>query len=118
MKQQTQTYNDGVVNIYNIGNIAEPGNKPIDGLTIKVSLLRYEEKTVGMGRFYTGLQANVKIDRLIRTPRLYNVSSQDVVILTNGQYEIKQVQYPEDAKESMDLSLERLVQAYDINGSA
>lgn len=41
MKLQTltQTFNDGIVNIYSIGNIAEPGNMPKDGLTLKVGPL-------------------------------------------------------------------------------
>jgi hypothetical protein len=112
MKQQT--YNDGIVNIYLVGNIAQAGNKPKEGLTLKVGPLRYAERTVGMGRFWTAQQAHVKIDRLIRTPRLDKVSTQDVAILPDGQYLIKQVQHPEEEKLSMDLSLERLVANYDI----
>jgi hypothetical protein len=115
MKQLTQSYNDGIVNIHTVGNIAQTGNMPKEGLTFKVGPLRYAERTVGMGRFWTAQQLQVKIDRLIRTPRLNIVSSQDVAVLSDGQYKIKQVQYPEDARESMDLSLERLVQSYDIS---
>jgi hypothetical protein len=44
MKPQTltQAFNDGVVNIYSVGNIAELGNMPQEGLTIKVGPLHYE----------------------------------------------------------------------------
>lgn len=110
-----QTYNDGIVNIYTVGNIAQPGNMKKEGLTIKVGPLRYAERTVGMSRFWTAQQAQVKVDRLIRTPRIDKVSSQDVVVLPDGQYRIKQVQYPEEEKLSMDLSLERLEVAYEIS---
>lgn len=116
MQQQTQSYNDGVVNIYSVGNIAAQGNMPKDGLTMKVSLLRYEERTVGMGRFWSAKQATVKIDQLIRTPQLRNVSTQDVAVLIDGeQYKIVQIQYPPDVEPpSMDLSLERLEAAYEF----
>ena len=116
MRLKTQTFNDGVVNIYTVGNIAPAGNMPKEGLTLKVSPLRYEERVVGMGRFWTAKQVNARIDRIIRVPRVDGVSSQDVAIPIDGeQYEIKQVQYPPDIEPpSMDLSLERLVQAYDI----
>jgi hypothetical protein len=118
MKQQTQTYNDGVVSIYEVDNIAEPGNMAKDGLKIpaKVENLHYEERIVGMGRFYTALQKHVKIDRLIRVPRLGTISSQDIAIPTDGkQYKIKQIQYvPEVEPPSMDLSLERVEAEYEI----
>lgn len=117
MLKQTQSFNDGVVNIYTIGNIAEPGNKPKEGLTLKVDNLRYGERIVGMGRFWTAQQAHAKIDQLIRTPQIRSVSTQDVAILTDGkQYRIIQIQYPGDiTPPSMDLSLERLVTNYELS---
>lgn len=117
MNQKPQTFNDGVVNIYTIGNISEPGNMPKDGLTIKVSNLRYKERTVGMSRFWTAKQADVKVDLLIRAPLLRSISTQDIAIPIDGeQYKIVQIQYPEDIEPSvMDLSLERLEAAYDIS---
>ena len=111
-----QTYNDGIVNIYSVSNIADPGNMPKDGLKIKASGLRYEERTVGMGRFYTAKQSNARIDLLIRAPQLRSVSTLDIAIPQDGkQYKIAQVQYPKDVKPpAMDLSLERLEADYDI----
>ncbi len=117
MKPKTQTYNDGIVKIYSVGNIAAPGNMPKDGLTLKISPLRYEERIVGMGRYWTAMQAQAQIDRIIRVPRIESISSQDVAIPIDGkQYQIKQVQYvPDIEPPSMDLSLERLEAAYDIS---
>lgn len=116
LKTQTQTFNDGVVNIYSVGNIATPGDKPKDGLTIKVKNLRYEERTVGMNRFWTALQENARISQLIRVPRIELVSIHDVAILNEQQYDILQVQYLKDVEPPcMELSLERLEVAYEIN---
>lgn len=115
--KKTQTFNDGIVNIYSIGNIAEAGNKPKEGLTIKVSSLHYEERVVGMSRFWSAMQTSAKIDLILRTPQLREVSSQDVAIPIDGkQYKIVQIQYPPDVEPpSMDLSLERVDADYDIS---
>lgn len=116
LQTQTQSFNDGVVNIYSVGNIAEPGNMPKDGLTLKVGSLHYEERTVGMGRFWTAKQAQVKVEQMIRVPRINSVSSQDIAIPSDGkQYEIVQIQYPKNVEPpSMDLSLERVDADYEI----
>lgn len=116
MKQQTQTFNDGVVNVYSIGNISEPGNRPKEGLTLKVDPLRYEERTVGMGRFWTAMQAQVRVERILRVPRLDSISSQDVAVPNDGeQYKIVQIQFPKDVvPQCMDLSLERVDSNYEI----
>lgn len=115
-RMKTQTFNDGVANIYSVSNIAEPGNKPKDKLTLKVQNLHYEERIVGMGRFWKAMQNHTKINRLLRMPRLENVSSQDFVIPTDGkQYKVVQVQYPEVVfPPVMDVSLERLEAVYEV----
>jgi len=111
-----QTFNDGVVNIYTVGNIAPDGDMPQEGLTLKVGPLRYKERTVGMSRFWTALQNQVQVDMLLRVPLIRGVSTQDVAIPVDGQqYKIKQIQYPEDVEPPvMDLSLERIDAKYDI----
>jgi len=113
---KSQTFNDGIVSIYTVGNIAPAGNKPKEGLILKVGPLHYEERTVGMGRFWSAMQAQVKIDLLLRVPQLRNVSTQDIAVPNDGkQYEIKQIQYPEGVDPpAMDLSLERVSADYGI----
>lgn len=113
----TQSFNDGVVNIYIVDNVAEAGNLPKQVLTIKVSVLHYEERTVGMSRFYTAMQNQVKVEQMLRVLRIDSVSTQDVAIPKDGkQYEIVQIQYPKDVEPPvMDLSLERLEVDYEIN---
>lgn len=112
-KTKTQTHNNGIVKLYNVENIAAPGKKPIDGLTIKKAL-RYKERTVGINRFYAAMQANAQIVKVLRCPRLLDISTQDIAIPIDGnQYRIKQIQYPEDISPPvMDLSLERLEANY------
>lgn len=113
----TQSFNDGVVNIYSVENIAESGKLPKEGLKIKVSSLRYEERTVGMSRFYTAMQNQAKIEQILRVPRIDSVSTQDVAVpIDDKQYKIIQIQYPKDVDPPvMDLSLERLEANYAIS---
>lgn len=113
--QKPQTFNDGLVKIYEVTNIAEPPLRPVEGLALKDSF-RYKERTVGLQRYYSALQANVKVKYVLRTPRRRNISTQDIAIPNDGnQYRVVQIQYPEDIEPPvMDLTLEELKQAYDI----
>lgn len=114
LQSKAQTHNDGVVKIYKVANIAPPGGMPKKGLVLKETL-RYKERTVGIKRYYAALQANVRIDYVLRCPRLQSVSSQDVAIPNDGmQYSIEQIQYPEDAPLDMDLTLKGVAAQYDL----
>ncbi len=112
----TQTYNSGALSVYRVENAAEGGKMPKDKLTVKLPLLRYEERTVGMARYWAGMQNTAQITRMLRVPKHTGVSPQDVVITDDGkQYKIEQIQYIEDVTpKSMDLSLERVTKNYDV----
>jgi hypothetical protein len=101
-----QTFNDGVVKIYDL----------TDGVLALKHTLHYHERTVGMSRHYTAKQAQVKIAYVLRCPRLRDVSTQDIAVPLDGkQYRIEQIQYPEDIKPSvMDLTLEELTADYKV----
>lgn len=116
MSQKQQTFNDGVVKIYSTENTSEPGNKPKEGLALKETLC-YEERVVGIKRYYAAMQNNVRIDMVLRCPIRRNVGTQDIAIpIDEEQYKIKQVQYPPDVMpKSMDLSLERVDEKYELN---
>lgn len=116
MSQKTQMFNDGVVSIYAVTNIADPGSMPKDKLIVKHQGLRYKERTVGMGRYWTAMQVHARIDIVLRVLMHRDVSVQDVAVPTDGhQYKIMQVQYPEDIMPAvMDLSLQRLEVAYEL----
>jgi hypothetical protein len=120
MLKAYQSFNDGIVNIYEVGNTALPGNMPKEGLILQQTL-RYKERTVGFNRYYAALQNNIKVDFVIRCPEVRGLSEKntDILVATlNGgqQYDIKQIQYPEDVEPPvMDLTLEGLGVAYDIS---
>ena len=112
-----QTFNDGIVNIYTVGNIASPGDMAKQGLSLKCTL-RYDSKTVGIKRFYSALQNNIELIKLVRVHYIADVSMHDVAVINGQQYEIVQVQYPKEIfPKCMDLSLRKVVQNYAINGT-
>lgn len=112
----TQPYNDGVVTVYAVTDAARPGYQPKPALIRKVTL-RYEEQRLGIQRFYSGKQNQVELERVIRTPRLACVSSQDVAVTEDGrQYRIDMVQsVPDIWPASMDLTLAKVAQNYDVS---
>lgn len=115
LRSKAQRFNSGVVRIYTVTNTAADGAKPVETLTL-AHTLRYHERTVGLTRYYEALQANVRVQHVLRCPRLTCVSTQDVAIPNDGrQYRIVQVQYPEDVTPPvMDLTLDALEAVYDI----
>ncbi len=82
-------------------------------IRLKILRIRKRDPGVGIKRFYTAMQADTRVDRLIRCPRLGCVSIHDVVVIGGEQYEIEQVQYPVEVKPpSMDVTLRRLEVRY------
>jgi hypothetical protein len=112
---KTPSFTDGHIKIYSAGNGASAGDKPTDSLTYKVTL-SYEERTVGLKRFWEAQAFDVSIQRLIRCPYYKPVSSQDIAVGMDGkQYKIVQLQVSADqGVKVMDLSLERIEKIYDI----
>ena len=53
-------FNDGVTDIYAVENIAEKGDRPKDGLSIKYHL-RFGYETIGVKRNYEAMQAQVQL---------------------------------------------------------
>ncbi len=115
-----QTFNDGVLTVYKVGNIAGLGNMPKEGLIQKfTNAIPYEERTVGVTRFIANKQENTLIEQLLRIPRINGIAREDVVIPIDGeQYRIKQVQSINDVEpRCLDLSLEKVVTKYEIKGN-
>lgn len=113
LKAKFQSFSDGIVSIYKVGNTASPGDMPVDGLVLKQTL-RYHERTVGLNRYNQFLQNDIKVDFVIRCPEVRRLSEKNTdilvaVLVDEQQYRVVQIQYIEDAAPaSMDLSLERL----------
>jgi len=108
-----QTFNDGVISVYSIESV-DNGSETLE---LKQKNLRFNERTVGINRYYRAKQDNVEITKVIRTPRLQKISTQDVVRFLNGeQYYIRRIVPPENVTPPCwDLSLERVVHDYNIN---
>jgi hypothetical protein len=116
LTNRTPSFTDGVLQIYEVFNKAPKGDKPQEELVPKMTL-RYAERTVGIKRFWEAKAHDVNIQRLVRCPRVDDVSTQDVAVGVDGkQYRIAQVQYPAETP-TMDLSLERIDKVYDIRSN-
>ncbi len=111
----TQPFEDGVADIYDASDEAAPGYQPRQRLTHKVRL-RYEERRLGIQRYYTGLQNQVNIQRVIRVPRSVPISSQDVARTEDGVfYRIDLVQAAQDVyPPSLDLTLAKVAQDFEV----
>ena len=118
MEYKPKTFKDGTANIYEVKSTAIPGKTPKKTIVLREKL-RYNNKTVGITRFYSAKQNGSKADNLIECPKRLSTTATDVAILEGGkQYQIVQVQYPEDAvPPTMLLTLERLGTLYDISGT-
>lgn len=111
----TQSYRDGVARIYTVIDGARPGYQPRPVLTL-VETLFYEERRVGLQRYYTSKQAQVQVERVIRTQLRPSVSPQCVAVTEDGvQYGIDLVQQITDVyPASMDLTLTKVEQKYEV----
>mgnify|MGYP004728242163 FL=1 len=111
----TQQYNSGVLTVCALTDAAQPGYKPILKLTQKAAP-RYEEPRLGIARLYQSRQAQVEIERVVRVQRGPDISPQDVAITEDGrQYRIDTVQAVMDVwPPSLDMSLVRITQAYEV----
>ena len=111
----TESYNDGVVNIYSVQDGAAPGYRPVPVLVL-VKRMRYQERYLGINRLYSGRQNQVDIQRIVRVQKVPGVSNQNVAITEDGQqYRIDSVQdvigaYPP----SLDLTLATVEQEYEV----
>ena len=115
MQPKTQSFNDGVVKVYSVTNTAVDGDMPTEGISLKQTV-RYHERTVGLTRYFAALQANIRVQYVLRCQRLRDISAQDVAVPNDGkQYRIVQIQYPEDTEPPvMDLTLEEVTADYAI----
>lgn len=112
----TQSYRDGVVRIYTVTDGAAPGYQPRPVLAPLLETLFYQERRVGLQRYYAGRQAQVEVERVIRTQLRPAVNPQCVAVTEDGvQYGIELVQQVQDVyPPSMDLTLVRIEQKYEV----
>ena len=107
----TQPFTSGIVTIYNVEDVAEPRFYP-DVRQIQKVKLRYEERSLGLQRYYNEQQNQVQVERVIRCPRYMDVTNQDIAETEDGKrYRIDIVQAIMDVfPPCMDLTLEKYEQ--------
>lgn len=115
----TQSYNDGVAEIYKLSDTASAGHMPIKSLGDKIGVFRYAEMRVGISRYYAARQNQIRIDRVIRIPCVTAITNQDVLQTEDGiWYRIDMAQTVQDVyPKSFDLTLIRITQD-EVNTSA
>lgn len=115
----SQSFNSGVVRILTVTDTAAPGRMPVPALAEKIRL-PFEERRVGVSRFYNALQAQVRIERVLRVPdpgAAGKISPQDAAIILQdeAQYRIEQVQtVPGIFPPSLDLTLRAVEQTLEV----
>ena len=106
----------GLLTVYRLENIALKGRMPSEQL-VKVCDEYYEERTVGVTRYYAALGADRRVDTVLRIWLNPEVCAGQFVITGNGdQHRIDLVQKTtdDDGLAVMDLTLVKLENNYDI----
>lgn len=105
--------NSGILTIYSLTNVANPGAMPVEKL-VEICTAYYEERTIGITRAYAAMGADQQIDMLVRclnTPTLSPAA--EYVIPEDGlQYRVT-LKQKIDA-DTYDLTLVRLEDNYNV----
>lgn len=109
------TFDDGILKIYSVENIAGKGNKPKYGLKYK-SGHYFGFETVGVTRHYAAMQVNSRISSLVHVWQDRNITGEDICILEDGsQYKCSLIQHTEDdGLRITKITLERISEEYVI----
>ena len=104
----SQTFNDGILSVYGVTDAATPGRRPVRQRTLKVTLV-FNERRVGVSRFYQSAQAQARIERVLRVPKSDTaIKAQDIVTVTGSDliYLVEQMQsVPDVYPACLDLAL-------------
>lgn len=110
-KATFETFNDGNCQIHLIDEDGNAGTL--------VETLRYQERTVGVKRYYEAMTAKVQVDRLIRVPFRPWLTTEYLVSIEKQVYEIRQVQtIPDSMPKTKDISLHLSRQRVVSDGTA
>lgn len=113
-REITQTFNDGIVRIYDVKDVTVPGYKPVEKLH-ETFTLRFEEQRLGITRLYQSRQAQNEIEKVIRVPKAGNISAKNVAIVEGQQYIIDTIQKVMDVyPPCLDLALVRIEQEIEV----
>lgn len=110
------TFDDGILTIYSVKNIAAAGKKPVYGLVEK-SKHYFGYQTKGVVRYYEAKKADSIIESVVNIPDWNDILATDICILENDvQYRLSMVQTTMDENNLRitNLSLERISENYAI----
>lgn len=98
MKKKTfPTFNNGVVEIFRVENMADEGDRIQEKLVL-YNKYNFGNRSIGMQRQYLAMQNDVNIKKLIRIPTTDSTINTQMIAVINGtQYTIQQVQEVDDA---------------------
>lgn len=101
-KVEFQAYKDGFCDIYCEN---EEGNK-----TYKQKELHFDKRVLGFNRHYAAKAVQVKIDMVIRIPKVENINNHDMLEIGHiGKFDIELIQDKYDANPpSLDLTLRQI----------
>lgn len=109
-KATFETYNDGLCSIREIDEDGNAGEE--------IESLRYQERMVGIKRYYEAMTNKVQVDRLIRVQHRPWLSTEYLAVIGGQVYEIVQAQAVPDAlPKSNDISLHLTRKRRDAGGN-
>ena len=103
------TFDDGILTILTVSNMAEKGAKPVAGFTERAQHY-YNYDNLGVTRYYQALQANQRLEAVVNIPDWPDITTDDACKLENGKtYRIRMLQptYDEEGLKITKMSLER-----------
>lgn len=93
-----EPFNDGVISIHEIDDDGNAGTEK--------AAIRFQERTVGIRRYYEAMTNKVQIDRLMRIPFRPWLTTEYLAVTQGEVYEIRQVQIiPDTHPKTNDISL-------------
>lgn len=109
------SFGDGVIDIYQVTNVAEKGDAICERLVLYNSY-RFCRKVTGYNRYFTAMQFDVEISAVILIPTIdRNISTQNIAVIDNKKYKIEQIQIITDEKpKHMKLTLSELEESYEF----
>lgn len=108
----SERFHDGICRIFSVSDSAAPGYQPKIERTLK-GTLNFRSMRLGIQRYYAAMQAQQRIDRVIRVPvPSFEISAQDEVWTSDGKmYGISLIQDADGVfPRSVDLTLTLLEQ--------
>lgn len=88
-------FDSGLCKIYSVENAAAPGMMPTETLTLKAECF-FEERTVGVSRYYAAKQNTERIDIVIRIWQNRDIKVSDICEVYGGKYVVRQAQQTSD----------------------